>query len=300
MKNNDSILAVGSIAIDSVETSNGSRNNILGGSATYFSLSAGLVAPVKLVGVVGKDFPAAGWTLFKQRNINIDNVQSAEGKTFRWGGRYNEDFSHRETLFTELGVFESFSPIINDNDRKSPLIFLGNIHPNLQLAVAQMSLKSKFIISDTMNLWIDMCPDLLNMVLGLSQIFLINQEEAYQYTGIKDISRAASALRRAGPNVVVIKMGANGAYIAFNELEYNIPCFPVDRVVDPTGAGDTFAGGLVGHLATHIDKPDFLEAVLAASAMASFCVEGFGPEVLLDVSKDQLDSRVKIIKNRLN
>ena len=300
MKNNDSILAVGSIAIDSVETAHGSRENILGGSATYFSLSAGLVAPVKLVGVVGRDFPATGWDMFKQRNVNVDNIQTVEGKTFRWGGRYNADFSHRETLFTELGVFESFSPIINDNDLKCPLVFLGNIHPDLQLAVAQMSLKSKFIISDTMNLWIEMCPELLNKVLGLSQIFLINQEEAYQYTGIKDVSRSASALRGAGPGIVIIKMGANGAYITFNELEYNIPSFPVDRVVDPTGAGDTFAGGLVGHLSAHIDKPDFLGAVLAASAMASFCVEGFGPKMLLDVTKDQLNSRIKIIKSRLN
>ena len=292
------ILAVGSIAIDTLQTPNGNRDNILGGSATYFSLAAGMFAPVKLVGVVGKDYPEAGWRLLKSPNINIENVQVIDGKTFRWGGRYNHDYSSRETLFTELGVFESFSPVIRSEDCQSPLVFLGNIQPDLQLEVARSMMSAEYIVSDTMNLWIDLCPDKVKEVLAVSRIVLINHEEAVQFTGIKNIPDAARLLHSAGPEVVVVKMGAEGAYLSFNDRALYVPVFPVERVVDPTGAGDSFAGGFMGCLA-RAGKPDFIEAVLTGSAVASFGIENFGPESLLNVTRKSLNGRIASIRGRM-
>ena len=292
------ILAVGSIAIDTLQTPNGNRDNVLGGSATYFSLAARLFSPVKLVGVVGNDYPQAGWKLFSSGNINTDNVQVVDGKTFRWGGKYSHDYSERDTLFTELGVFESFSPIIKDEDLRSPLVFLGNIQPDLQLAVARSILSTEYIVSDTMNLWIDMCPDKVKEVLAISNIFLLNHEEAYQFTGIKDIPTAARQLHAAGPDIVVIKRGADGAYLSFEDRAFYIPVFPVEKVVDPTGAGDSFAGGFMGCLA-NMDEPDFVEAALMGSAVASFCVENFGPESLLHITKEDLNGRIASIRRRI-
>ena len=292
------ILAVGSIALDTLQTPNGNRENILGGSATYFSLSASLFAPVKLVGVVGNDYPEAGWQLFKSRNINTDNVQIVDGNTFRWGGKYNHDYSSRDTLFTELGVFESFSPIIRDDDLQSPLVFLGNIQPDLQMDVARLTISAEYIVSDTMNLWIDMSPDKVGEVLAISSVFLLNHEEAFQFTGTNDIPDAANQLHAAGPDIVVIKMGADGSYLSFKDGALFVPVFPVEKVVDPTGAGDSFAGGFMGCLAQG-GKPDFLEAVLTGSAVASYSVENFGPESLLSVTRKDLEGRIAAIKGRM-
>ena len=248
MNKQKTILAVGSIALDTLETPHGTRQNILGGSATYFSISAGLLAPVKLVGVVGNDYPEEGWQLFQSRNINTDNILVENGSTFRWGGKYSNDYSTRDTLFTELGVFENFSPTIQEADRLSPLVFLGNIHPDLQASVA--------------------------------------------------ILNAASELLSEGPEIVVIKKGADGAYIAQGESRHSVPVFPINQVIDPTGAGDSFAGGFMGYL-SQADQPDFLEAVMVGSAMASFCVEGFGVESLLQASPTLLAHRVETIKNSM-
>ena len=298
MQQMKTILAVGSIAIDTLQTPSGNKDNILGGSATYFSMSASLVAPVKLVGVVGNDFPEAGWRLFRSRQINTDNVQIVCGKTFRWGAHYNFDYSTRNTLFTELGVFESFSPTIQDEDLRSPLVFLGNIQPELQLDVARLAKSAEYIVSDTMNLWIDLYPEKLKEVLGLSQIFLLNHEEAFQFTGIKNIPEAATYLHALGPEIIIIKMGADGAYLSFDDRTFYIPVFPVKKIVDPTGAGDSFAGGFLGFLA-QTKKPDFVEAVLAGSAMASFSVEDFGPESLLKVTQEDLNGRIAVIRDLL-
>ena len=298
MKEMKTILAVGSIAIDTLQTPNGNRDDILGGSATYFSLAAGLFAPVKLVGVVGNDYPEAGWQLFRSRNINTDNVQVVDGKTFRWGGKYNHDYSSRDTLFTELGVFEFFSPDIQNNDRQSPLVFLGNIQPDLQLDVARSSMSAKYIVSDTMNLWIDLCPDRVRDVLAISNIFLLNHEEAFQFTGTNDIPKAASQLHALGPKIIVIKMGPEGAYLSFNDGACYIPTFPVEKTIDPTGAGDSFAGGFMGYLAQSGNQ-DFLKAALTGTAMASFCVENFGADSLLNITLDDIDQRITVIKERM-
>ena len=292
------ILAVGSIAIDTLQTPNGNRDNVLGGSATYFSMAAGLFTSVRLVGVVGEDYPDKGWKIFKSRNINIENIQVVEGKTFRWGGKYNQDYSTRNTLFTELGVFDSFSPVIHDNGRSSPLVFLGNIQPDLQLKVASLMTSAEYIVSDTMNLWIDMCPDKVDQVLKISNIFFLNHEEAFQFTGTNDIPKAACQLHALGPKIIVIKMGAEGAYLSFNDRAYYIPTFPVEKTIDPTGAGDSFAGGFMGCLAQSGNQ-DFLKAVLTGTAMASYCVENFGADSLLNVTLDDIDSRIAVIKERM-
>ena len=299
MQEMKTILAVGSIAIDTLETPNGNKDNVLGGSAAYFSLAASLFAPVKMVGVVGNDYPEEGWNLFKSRQINTENVQVVSGKTFRWGGRYNHNYSARETLFTELGVFESFSPIIQDKDCRSNWVFLGNIQPDLQLAVAQMAVSAEHIVADTMNLWIDLFPEKLKRVLGVSNIFLLNHEEALQLTGAKEIQEAAAYIRGRGPEIVIIKMGDMGAYLSFEDKSFTIPVFLVNKVIDPTGAGDSFAGGFVGYLA-QTKKLDFVGAVLAGSAVASCCVEGFGLGSLANVTREDVNRRIAVIRDRMS
>ena len=300
MKNIDSILAVGSIAIDTLETPNGNHKNILGGSATYFSVAASLLAPIKLVGVVGNDFPSSGWEMFKSRQINIDNVQILNGKTFRWGGRYNHDYSTRDTLFTDLGVFDSFSPTINSQDRiSSPLVFLGNIQPDLQLSIANMIKSYDFVVADTMNLWIDLAREKLTEVFSIANIFLINHEEAFQYTGLDNVQDSAKKLHEAGPEVIIIKLGSKGSFLSFENNGYFIPAFPVKKVLDPTGAGDSFAGGFMACLAQPT-KTDFLESAIMGTAMASFCVECVGTQALQKITTKDLNKRMNIIKNKMN
>jgi sugar/nucleoside kinase (ribokinase family) len=292
------IIAVGSIALDSIETINGSKNNLIGGSATFFSIAASLQTKVKVVGIVGKDFPVEGWNLFSSKNIDVKNILIEDGETFRWGGKYSDDYSTRETLFTELGVFEDFKPSIHKDDQSTPLVFLGNIQPSLQLAVSKIMRSSEHIVTDTMNLWIDLFPDQLKQVLSISTILLINHEEAEQYTGQNKIDEAANILLSSGPQVVVIKKGSEGAYLAYDKHRITIPVFPIDKVIDPTGAGDTFAGGFMGYL-SEVEKPDFVEAVIRGSALASFCVEGFGIEALSKATQNDLKERVKFIKNSI-
>ena len=292
------ILAVGSIALDTLETVNGNRDEILGGSATYFAAAAGLLAPVKLVGVVGNDFPKEGWDLFQSRSINIDNVLRQDGATFRWGGRYSSDYSTRDTLFTELGVFENFQPEIKEGDKSTPLVFLGNIQPDLQSAVAHETHAAEYIVMDTMNLWIDLFPEKLKDVFGLAHILLINHEEAEQVTGKTDIGDAAAALLETGPEIVVIKQGSDGAYLAHGDNRFSVPVYSIEKVIDPTGAGDSFAGGFMAYLSMH-DNPNFLDAVVFGSAMASFCVEGFSVEALMSATKENFYDRVASIKEAI-
>ena len=299
MNDGKSILVVGSIALDSLETPIGSRTSMLGGSASFFSIAASLLAPIKMVGVVGLDYPEKGRQLFISRGINIENVQTASGKTFRWGCKYNKDYSSRETIFTDLGVFESFSPEIKITDRNSPLVFLGNIQPNLQLEVAQMMNSPEYLVCDTMNLWIDLFPEQLSDVIKLSNVLLINHEEAEQFSGLSDIVAASQMFLEMGPGVVVIKMGADGLCVSQKNKNTFVPVYPVDKLIDPTGAGDSFAGGFMGYLSqsTHID---FIEAAVYGSAMASFCVEGFGVEALLSATPSMLKNRIKTIKDSMS
>jgi sugar/nucleoside kinase (ribokinase family) len=292
------ILAVGSIALDSLETIEGNRTEIIGGSSTYFGLAAKLFAPVSLVGVVGEDFPQEGWNLLSNTNIDVKNIQIQPGTTFRWGGRYNNDYSHRETLFTNLGVFEKFEPSILENYKKADFLFLGNIQPDLQLNVANQMESVKTIVCDTMNLWIDLCPDKLWDVLKRVDIFLLNDEEAVQLTAKKNLSEAANQLLQSGPRVVVIKQGANGALLTYDDVSVQIPVFPIKSLIDPTGAGDSFAGGFIGHL-VNSGSNDLIEAVITGAAIASFTVSGFGVEGLLEANIDSIQNRKNIIRESM-
>ena len=202
MTRENHILAVGSIALDTIETSKGSRSNILGGSATYFGIAAALFAPVGLIGIVGDDFPESAIDLLKSKNIDLSNVQFKPGETFQWGGRYSSDYSSRETLFTKLGVFESFAPVVQCPENQSTYLFLGNIQPELQASVNDMLSDSKVVICDTMNLWIDNNPEELKQVLKKVDIFLLNDEEALQLTNQTDLQSAADSLRKIGPQII--------------------------------------------------------------------------------------------------
>ena len=298
MKTSKSILAVGSLALDSLETIEGNRTEILGGSSTYFGLAANLFSPISLVGVVGDDFPQEGWDLFSSNNIDIKNIQVEPGKTFRWGGRYNDDYSSRETLFTELGVFEKFQPSILDDYKKTDFLFLGNIQPDLQLNVTKQMDETKIIVCDTMNLWIDLCPDRLWDVIKSVDMFLLNDEEAIQLTNKADIYDAANQLLENGPSVVIIKQGSNGALLSYDDVRIQIPVFPIDKLIDPTGAGDSFAGGFIGHLANH-GNDDLIEAVITGAAVASFTVSGFGVDGLLKADIDSICARKNIIRTSM-
>jgi sugar/nucleoside kinase (ribokinase family) len=295
MTTTKSILAVGSIALDSLETVAGNRTEILGGSSTYFGLAANLFSPVSIVGVVGNDFPSKYWDLFSKKKIDISNVQVESGKTFRWGGRYNDDYSSRHTLFTDLGVFGKFQPIISNNYKKTEYLFLGNIQPDLQLSVLEQMSESKTVVCDTMNLWIDLCPKLLWDVIGLVDMFLLNDEEAIQLTNKTNIYDATNDLLKNGPSVVIIKQGGNGALLAYDDIRIQVPVFPIDKLIDPTGAGDSFAGGFIGYLVTH-KQDNLIEAVITGSAVASFTVSGFGVDGLLEANMNSIESRKDVIR----
>lgn len=288
------ILAVGSIALDTIETPAGRRENLLGGSATFFAVATSLFAPVRLVGVVGDDFPQAGWDLFRERSIDTSDVQTLKGRTFRWGGRYPAGFKGRETLFTELGVFEGFQPLLSATNRRTEIVYLGNIQPSLQLELARQVDNSSLIVSDTMNLWIDTSREDLGKVLAASDIFLINDEEAAQLTGDKDLDGAAAILLDAGPRAVIIKMGSRGAILARGRERTRVPIFPDAEVIDPTGAGDTFAGGFLGHIAVH-GRDDLAAAVVQGTAVASFAVEGFGLEGICKATLEKVIVRAAAI-----
>lgn len=289
------ILAVGSIALDEIITSRGERDDILGGSATYFSIAASFFAPVQLIGIVGYDYPEKGWQLFSKYNVDVADVQRVEGDTFRWGARYSDDLSLRETLYTNLGVFKDFKPILSINNRKTEIVYLANIQPSLQLEICRQVTGAKMVISDTMNLWIANDPDGLAEVLEKTNIFLLNDEEALQLTQRANLDEAASWLLETGPTTVVIKQGKKGALVATNNSRQHVPVYPHARVVDPTGAGDSFAGGFIGHIAAQ-PKPDLVQAVVQGSAIASYTVEGFGPEGLQQASTAGIHERMAAIR----
>ena len=293
------ILAVGSIALDTIETPQAQRRDILGGSATFFGVAAALFAPVRLVGVVGSDYPEEGWRLLKARGIDISDVQRVPGATFRWGGRYSNDLGHRETLFTELGVFKDFRPVLSDENQNSDIVYLGNIHPDLQLAIQAKTSGARWVISDTMNLWIDQNGDELREVLAGTHILLINDEEALQLTGQSELAAATDLLLEAGPRTVVAKQGKAGAMLATGNTRRHVPIYHEARRVDPTGAGDSFAGGFIGHIANH-GESNLEEAVIWGTATASYTVEDFGLDGLLRATREGIDERAAAIRKLMD
>ncbi|MBX3211853.1 MAG: sugar kinase [Labilithrix sp.] len=288
-------LIVGSLAFDDLEMPSGTFLDVLGGAATYSSITASLLAPVRLVGVVGNDFPGAVLDDLKKRGVDTAGVEHADGKTFRWRGRYSPDLSSRTTLDTQLNVFADFRPKIPAEFRATPFVLLGNIHPALQLEVLAQVEKPKLVIADTMNFWITGEPKLLGDVLKQVDLLVINDEEARDLTGIHNLVKAAADIRKRGPSRLIIKRGEHGALYFDDAGVFFAPGYPLEEVVDPTGAGDSFAGGLIGYIARAgaVDHQTIRKAIYFGSALGSFCVEGIGPKRLLDVGAKDLDERMQ-------
>ncbi len=287
------ILAVGSIAYDTIKTPHGNRDAMLGGSSTFFSIAASLFTKVSLIGVVGNDFQQESWQLFKKYNIDTSSIEKVKGKTFRWGGQYNSDYTNRETLFTELGVFENFKPKIN-TQYKNPIIYLGNIQPELQFDVINKIKNPYLIAADTMNLWIDLFPNQVWKLISKVNIFLINDEEARQLTGEHDLIKISKLFLNKGPQIVVIKKGGEGSLLADNNNIVHIGVSPNVKVIDPTGAGDSFAGGMIGYISNY-GLSNTIKAVQYGTAIASYTVSGFGTEKIIDLNKSTLSSMTKNI-----
>ena len=301
-----SLLVAGSIAFDSLKTRAGERTDILGGAATYISIAAGYFSPVNLVAVVGKnDFPDNYADLLKKHGVNLDGLEYQAGKTFRWQGEYADDFSTRQTLGTELGVFENFDPKIPDNYKNPDILLLGNISPSVQLKVLERSKGTPFVITDTMNLWMDIALEDLKKIISKTDLLVINDEEAAILSGQPQIIKAARAILKTGPEYLIIKRGEHGAFlfkgnasVADNELFF-APAIPLEDVVDPTGAGDSFVGGLAGYLAhqnSEIDITSIKKAMFYGTAIASATCEGFGTEQTSSILQDEIEQRVKMLK----
>ncbi len=293
-----SLLVVGSVALDSVKTPHGSIREGLGGAATYFSISAGLFTKVRLVGVVGKDFPEAHVSFLKSRGIGLEGLTREEGRTFRWEGAYGEDMNEAKTLKTELNVFEGFRPVLPPSYRKTDFVFLANIDPVLQKRVVEQVEDPFLIACDTMNYWISSKPRALKRVLRMVDILFLNEGEARQLTRTSNVLKAAKALIRMGPPIVVIKRGEYGALLCQEEGMFWAPAFPLEKVRDPTGAGDTFAGGFMGYLARRkvLSEKRLRKALIYGSIMASFNVEDFSLRRLSRVQQADIDERFEAFK----
>ncbi len=288
------LLIVGSIAFDDLEMPSGTFNDVLGGAATYSSIAASLLAPVRIVGVVGTDFPEATLADLRKRGVDTAGVERVEGKSFRWHGRYAADLMSRESLDTQLGVFATFKPKLPAAYKSSPFVLLGNIHPSLQAEVVGQIEKPKLVAADTMNFWISGEPTALADMLKKIDLLIINDEEARQLSGIQNLVKAAADIRKRGPSRLIIKRGEFGALLFDEGGMFFVPAYPLEEVLDPTGAGDSFAGGLLGYLARHGDaSPHAMRrAMFFASALGSFCVEDIGPRRLLSLDKAALSKRI--------
>ncbi len=292
------ILVVGSVAIDDVETPAGRRPESLGGSANYFSVSASLFAPVRLVGVVGDDFPEGHVQQLGERGIDLAGLEQVSGKTFRWRGRYASEGADAETLDTQLNVFETFQPKIPAQHRDTPVVFLGNIHPGLQSDVLDQIDAPRFSAADTMNFWIEGERDALCQMIRRLDMLIINETEASLLAEEKNVYDAADAIRALGPRIVVIKRGAYGAIIFHPEGLFVVPAYPLRTVIDPTGAGDTFAAGFMGSLAEQgaFDFAALKTAALYGTVMASFACEGFSMDGVINLERSDVEARVERLK----
>ena len=288
----DDILIVGSIGLDTIETSYRKRDDLLGGSATYASISAGRFCPVNLVGVIGDDFPSQGKLIFKNYCNNIDDLKVKKGRTFRWGGRYHKNNDDRDTLFTELGVFENFKPQLSSVNKNIKWVFLANIHPMLQLDVLRQCSSNPKIIMDTMNLWINTTYDELISVINCADILLINESELIELTGYQDLEKGARKIIDMGPENIVVKCGSKGSISYSNDSVISVNVVPNCKVVDPTGAGDTFGAGLISGL---VEGLDIFNSMVRGTVMASFCIEDFGIEAMLNLKEDEYLKRIKLI-----
>ena len=292
------ILTVGSVAFDSIKTPFGEASRVVGGAATYFSVAASFFADVRLVAVVGDDFTEEQMRVFSGRRIDLSGLQRVPGETFRWRGEYSADFGSRETIYTHLNVFDQFRPVLPASYRSTPFVFLANIHPALQLEVLNQVHAPRFVAADTMNFWIEGTPGELRKVLGRIDALVINDEEARELSGESNLVKAARAIQRMGPALLVIKRGEHGVLVTRDRGFFATPAMPLEEVLDPTGAGDTFAGGFMGFLASAGQITDSIvaRAIIAGSALASFSVEDFGMDRLLRLTPDELRDRFAAFK----
>ena len=294
-----SLLAVGSVAFDAVETPFGKCEKMLGGSASHFSLSASYYTDVKVVAVVGGDFTDAEQQVFDSHGVDTSDLERIpEGKTFFWRGRYDYDLNVAQTLDTQLNVFAEFRPKLSEASKRARLVFLGNIQPDLQCEVRERVRNAELVALDTMNLWIDTAKDsLLRTVRGVDLV-IINDAEARQLTGLPNLIRAAREVLSWGPKALIVKRGEYGAALFTRENYFAIPAYPLESVFDPTGAGDTFAGGFMGYLASQetLDEAAMRRAMIFGSVMASFNVEEFGTERIRRLSEDEINARFRAFK----
>jgi len=292
-----SLLVVGSVALDTIETPFGRADDALGGSATYISTAASyLYAPVRVVGVVGGDFPRKDIEFLESRTIDLEGLQVVEsGKTFRWGGRYHYDLNVRDTLYTQLNVFEAFNPVVPETYRKSRYVCLGNIDPVLQRRVIEQVVNPAMVVGDTMNFWIERKNKELRETLRRVNVFIINDAEARLISQEPNLIRAAKLIIEMGPQVVIIKKGEHGALLVTEKCIFAAPAYPLEDIHDPTGAGDAFAGGFAGWIAKTDDlsEDNLKRAVIYGSTLASFCVEKFSVEGLRELSYLQIQDRFR-------
>ncbi len=292
-----SLLVVGTVAFDSIETPFGKADKIIGGSGTYIGLAASFFySNIKLISVVGDDFPKATLDTFNKKGINTDGVKVIKDeKSFFWAGRYHMDMNTRDTLTTDLNVLANFNPVVPDKNRKPEFLMLGNIEPSLQLSVIkQLKARPKLVVMDTMNYWMDNSKPALHKVLKKVDALMINDEEARQLSGEYSLLKASRIILKMGPRILIVKKGEHGALLFFGDQIFFAPALPLESVFDPTGAGDSFAGGFMGYLAKskNISFINMKRAIIYGSAMASFCVEKFGPQRLLEIKQTQVKKRV--------
>jgi sugar/nucleoside kinase (ribokinase family) len=295
------LVIVGTVAFDAIETPFGKTDKILGGAATYIGLAASQVAADgAIVSVVGGDFPEEYIAMLKNHNLDVSGLEVVEsGKTFFWSGKYRNDMNSRDTLVTELNVLENFQPQVPENYRDAEVVMLGNLHPLVQLSVIEQMHDPKLIVLDTMNFWMDHTMPELKQVIAKVDVITINDEEARQLTGEYSLVVAAQKIMEMGPKFVVIKKGEHGALLFHNEDVFFAPALPLEEVFDPTGAGDTFAGGFTGYLAKTGDYSyeNMKNAIIYGSALASFCVEKFGTERLVSLTRKEVHRRLRQFQN---
>jgi sugar/nucleoside kinase (ribokinase family) len=297
-----SLITVGTMAFDAIETPFGKIDKIVGGSATYVAYAAiNFVKPVQQISIVGYDFPKEEMQELKNRGVHLDGVEIVpDKKSFFWSGRYHEDMNSRDTLVTDLNVLADFAPKVPDSYQGAEFLMLGNLSPSIQLSViSQLKQRPKLIVMDTMNFWMEIAMPDLKEVLKQVDMLLVNDAEARQLTGQFSLVKAAKTIMKMGPKYLIIKKGEHGALLFHGDEVFFAPALPLEDVFDPTGAGDTFAGGFIGHLAKigDISFENMKRAIIVGSAMASFCVEKFGPTRLKEITKDDIDTRIQQFKD---
>jgi sugar/nucleoside kinase (ribokinase family) len=299
------LISVGTMAFDAIETPFGKTDKIVGGSATYVAYAASnFITPVQQISIVGYDFPKEEMAELKSRGVQLEGVEIiADKKSFFWSGRYHEDMNSRDTLITDLNVLADFNPKIPDSYQGAEFLMLGNLVPAVQMnVIRQMKQRPKLITMDTMNFWMESAMDDLKSVLKQVDLLMVNDAEARQLTGQFSLVKAAKQILKMGPRFLIIKKGEHGALLFHEENVFFAPALPLEDVFDPTGAGDTFAGGFMGHLAKtgDISFDNMKRAIIVGSAMASFCVEKFGPTRLKEITKQDIDRRVEQFKELVN